>query len=159
MKEIKLNGSKNLVTKVDDEDFDMLSGYNWYLTGSGSGYAFGYKKGTYQKKGEQKQISMHRLLLNAKKGDSVDHINGDRLDNQKSNLRIASHSFNMANRGKFKNNKQGAKGVSLHKGKYRVQLVVGGFETKEQAAEAYIKLHTFYYGKYSIFSKIAEVQS
>jgi hypothetical protein len=56
---------------------------------------------------------LHRIILEAKKGEHCDHINGDTLDNRRLNLRICSHAQNMANRKISKNNKTGVKGVYL----------------------------------------------
>ena len=54
---------------------------------------------------------MHRYILNLKKGDMIDHINGNGLDNRRSNLRICTHTQNQANRRLSKNNTSGYKGV------------------------------------------------
>ena len=83
MKEIKLrNGT---ITKVDDDDFDKLSQSNWCQD------AYGYIV---------KKEAMSRLIMNAKIGEIVDHINGDILDNRKCNLRIVTMSQNQMNRKK-----------------------------------------------------------
>lgn len=89
---------------------------------------------------------MHRLLTNAPKGSQVDHINGDKLDNRKINLRVCTHSQNQINRGKQKNNTSGFKGVYPQKQskKYRAKISVNGkeyhlgyFDCPIEAAKAY----------------------
>ena len=81
---------------IDLEDFEKVSNYFWSLS---KGYAI---------KSENKQ-PMHRFVLGLGKADrykiEVDHINRNRLDNRKSNLRIVSRQDNMYNKSKYKNNK------------------------------------------------------
>lgn len=78
----------------------------------------------------------------------IDHINEDKSDNRICNLRIASRSQNMFNRGKNKNNTSGFKGVSFCKdtGRWMAQmsiygksLKIGRFDTKEEASRAYFE--------------------
>ena len=92
---------------VDDELYDELNKYHWSI--SSNGYAqrrikIGDKVST---------ILMHRQIMELTFGDSicVDHINGNRLDNRKSNLRICSRTENNHNMRISKRNKSGAKGV------------------------------------------------
>lgn len=100
MKEIILNcGSK---IKVDDEDYDFLTHvYDFYI--NEYGYVMCKLKEKYKRKkmGFYTGISLHKLLmLPEKTGRSinVDHRDGDKLNNQKSNLRVCRHSENMKNR-------------------------------------------------------------
>ncbi len=90
-------------------------------------------------------ILLHRYLINAKKGEVVDHIDGDSLNNTKRNLRIVTAKENAHNTIK-KKNKSGYTGVYLdaRSGRYYAQLRrdgkgrnIGTFDTKEKAAEAY----------------------
>jgi hypothetical protein len=93
----------------------------------------------------------HRLAWAISHGEwpigDIDHINEDKSDNRISNLRVASRSENMFNRGSNKNNTSGMKGVSFCKStnRWRAQITmdrksvnVGRFQTKEEAANAYI---------------------
>ncbi|RJE47755.1 hypothetical protein A7K50_03430 [Dehalobacter sp. MCB1] len=54
---------------------------------------------------------MHRALLGANSNEFVDHINRNRLDNRKSNLRIVTFQENMNNKSLYKTNSSGHKGV------------------------------------------------
>lgn len=103
-------------------------------------------------------MSMHRFIMDAPKGQQVDHINGNKLDNRKSNLRICSHSENLRNQRKPKDNKSGFKGVSWHKGAKRWCAEIrsngkrhhlGYFDTAEDAAKAYDIAATLIHGDYA----------
>jgi hypothetical protein len=92
---------------------------------------------------------LHRHLLGAKKGEVVDHINGDGFDNRRENLRICTHAENMQNRRMHRNNKVGFKGVwfDAGRGTYRARVTAfkrrystGRFSTAEAAHEAYLRL-------------------
>lgn len=136
---------------VDDEDFNNLMRFRWHANCfSGKWYAF--RKHNYQK------ISMHRQIMSAPKGMDVDHINGNTLDNRKSNLRNCTHSQNMANRGVTKQNKSGFKGVSFHKQHQkwhakitvmRKKIHIGYFETPEDAASAYDAKAKEFFGEFA----------
>ena len=58
---------------------------------------------------------MHRIIMKAKRGQKIDHINGDGLNNQRHNLRFASTAQNGWNRSQQRNNSSGFKGVYLDK--------------------------------------------
>lgn len=84
MKEIKVG--KSHVALVDDEDFDFLNQFKWYL--HNLGYVQTSKKGLHSK-------FIHRIIMQTPKGLDTDHINGNKLDNRKSNLRVCTHEENM----------------------------------------------------------------
>ena len=74
---------------VDDEDYPWLSQYHWQVhTG---GCAFRHNKG--------KNIYMHRIINDTPFGYETDHINRNKLDNRRCNLRTATHSLNQLNKG------------------------------------------------------------
>ena len=103
--EIQLN--KGIITIVDDEDFEYLNQWKWYLLKSKTNY---YAIRT--SKPENKLIQLHRVVIQAKQGEIVDHVNGDKLDNRKINLRICTKAQNNQNRKTSKLNKSGYNGVS-----------------------------------------------
>lgn len=91
-------------------------------------------------------VPLHRMIVDAPKGKEVDHINGDRLDNSCSNLRVASVSENQMNRGVPKSNTTGYKGITWRedRGKFQARVQVNGkkinlgvYATPEDAALAY----------------------
>lgn len=76
MNKIKLQNS-NKYALVNDEDFDHLNRYKWYL--SGDGYAINNGRGVGSS-------LMHRNILNPDKGICIHHINENKLDNRRNNL-------------------------------------------------------------------------
>ena len=90
-------------TVVDDEDYEWLNQWNW------SAVSTWRKNGGYAMRRDNKlgkSILMHRLILGVPEGVEVDHVNGNGLDNRRSNLRIASRTQAMANRRRFSANRQ-----------------------------------------------------
>jgi hypothetical protein len=96
---------------VDDEDYERLSSRTWYLTGNG--YVMAYVKGSGRR--SKRYVTLHRDVLLYAGANDIDHINRNKLDNRKSNLRIVSRSSNLRNTGIRKDNTSGSKGVSWHK--------------------------------------------
>lgn len=140
MKRIPLTQEKFAI--VDDDDFDLLSKHRWYL--SSSGYANRHPKmvGGVRKG----KILMHRVIIGASPGEICDHINRNRLDNRKSNLRTVSYSQNTLNSKIRKNNSSGSTGVVWHRRdkKWQARISVNGkrvqigyFDNYDDAREAY----------------------
>ena len=146
MKKIPL--TKGKFALVDDEDFEKLSKFNWCYQGE---YAARWKskKNGEQKDGTSNIYYMHRVILGLsdrkESGLECDHINGNKLDNRRENLRTCTHAENMRN-SKPKN-RFGYKGVVKYSsGKYqsmiwngKKNLHLGMFVTVEEAAKAYDK--------------------
>ena len=125
---------------IDSEDAELVLPFRWNCS---SGYAVRHAPTT--KEGNRPQIRLYRLIIGAKPGEEVDHINRDRLDNRKKNLRICTRTENARNRSVDYNSKSGVRGVTLFKqsGKWRADIRVHGelhylglFETKKGAAKA-----------------------
>lgn len=135
MKEIKLTQGK--VTKVDDSDYGWLTEMSkWQF----DRYAFCTRKVN----GKYKSIRMHRLIMDPPDGMVVDHINGDKLDNRRENLRVVSQRENAINRHVPPGSSTGLYGVywDNSKRKWRAMLgqtIIGRYETPEIAAAAYNK--------------------
>lgn len=143
MKSIPL--TKGLVALVDDEDFEFLNQYKWH---SSHGYAVRLK-GT---KGDR----MHRVIMNAPSDMFVDHINGNRADNRRANLRVCTPGENGKNKTLFVTNKSGHRGVYWNKNKWRAQICVnrkqiylGRFDTLEDAAQAYKDAAIKHHGEFA----------
>lgn len=108
----------------------------------------------------RREYEAHRLAFLYMTGEwpdgDVDHIDGDSLNNRWCNLRCATRSANMANRGRNANNTTGFKGVSIHQGKYHSRIQVhgkgirlGGFDTAAEAHAAYIAAAKKYFGEFA----------
>lgn len=144
VKEIPLSGGhgKGKVAIVDDDDFYWLRQFTWCLA---HGYAQTTVHGNVRK-------YMHQLLLPRKPGLVTDHINRNKLDNRRANLRRVTHADNQRNT--VARNASGLKGVYLRKrpaccvnwpspwaayARYGgIQYHLGCFATKEEAAQAYV---------------------
>lgn len=89
---------------VDDEDYEWLKDLkSWTLFNNG--YAVLHKGNGWNR-------SMHRLVMFAQQGQEIDHINGNRLDNRKCNLRFVTRQQNLYNKKKRNNTSSIYKGVS-----------------------------------------------
>jgi hypothetical protein len=95
MRQIPLSNSDQ-VALVDDEDHPFVSQYRWWL--SNNGYAVRTKPRS--EPGRRGVILMHRELLGVEPHQIADHINGNRLDNRRENLRRATDAENKLNTGK-----------------------------------------------------------
>ena len=94
--------------------------------------------------GNRTRIYLHRQLTKAQKGQIVDHINGNGLDNRMDNLRICTHSQNSYNKKTPSTNKTGFKGVCKRGDKWRATIrkdgryiELGLFQTPVEAHKAY----------------------
>ncbi len=151
MKYIPLTQGRQAI--VDDDDYEALKVVKWYVS---SGYAVR----SVASSGPRRQvvIRMHRLIACAPDGIWTDHINGNRLDNRKCNLRICTPAENNRNVGKRKHNTSGYKGVSMHirnhcfTAQIRVHgtlFYLGSFSTAAKAHEAYKAAVKIYHGEFA----------
>ena len=136
---------------VDDDDFEWLSKVKWHYTSCG--YA---ARAVRLSKNKTILIRMHRNILIPPKEAQIDHINGNGLDNRKSNLRICDKTQNQGNRRKIKKAKSKYKGVALNKGKWVSYIKdgpkirhLGRFIREEDAALAYNFAALGYFGEFA----------
>lgn len=126
---------------VDDEDFEKVNKYTWHLTSNGY-----VRTNYYKQNGKRGPLYLTRYILNIMEEDEIeiDHIDRNKLNNQKENLRYCDRSQNMWNQGPRSNRKY--KGAYFHKqsGKWqsmimygRKMIALGLYETEIEAAEAY----------------------
>jgi len=144
---------------VDAEDYDHLMQFKWFYT------CYGYAA----RNARDKTLLMHRVILSADKGFNIDHINGDALDNRKSNLRFCSQAENSRNRKLRKGGTSKFKGVGWHKatGKWVAYIKVnykhkhlGLFVDEKEAAMAYDAAALLYFGEFAATNKkLAQYQS
>lgn len=138
---------------VDTEDVPLVAGRHWHL--SNKGYA---KSNVIPKhnNGKWGTLLIHRVVMHAKPGQEVDHINGDPLDNRKSNLRIVNRNENAINRKLNRNSTSGAKGVSRSGKRWLAYIDVnkkrtwlGKFPTKREAIIARLAAEKLIHGEFA----------
>lgn len=143
--------SQNKVAIIDDEDFRWISQTKWFCH-----HGNAETKRTIG--GRRVIISMAREIMKCPEGRVVDHINGDKLDNRKTNLRICTQAENTRNRGMSAHNSSGFKGVTFNKGVKRWIACIrlngknkhlGCFDSPEDAARAYDMAAEKNYGQFA----------
>lgn len=102
---------------IDIDDYDKINRYNWCVSHDG------YIVGTLE---NRKQVKLHRYIMNCPNELVVDHINHNKLDNRKSNLRLATVQENSMNQRKPKNNTSGYKNIRMKNNKYEISVMVEG---------------------------------
>jgi len=152
-----INLTKGQTALVDSEDYKKLTEYEWYF--EENGYACRRKTYGYY---DSKKVYMHREVI----GDIppkmvVDHINGNKTDNRKDNLRVVSQSENAFNSGIRVNNTSGYKGVSKFEDRWRARIYINGkekhlglFTSKEEAAKAYNEVAKLHYDGVAFLNEI-----
>ncbi len=143
---LRLN--KGEATLIDPSDAEWLSKFTWHITDKG------YARYTAPNGG----VFMHKLILNTPKGMVSDHINGDRLDNRRCNLRIVTKHQNSQNRAANKPISSKYKGVGWkidnNKWQARIrinlkQYHIGLYDSEDEAAEAYNAAALRHHGDHS----------
>lgn len=112
---------------VDIEDFEWLNQWKWHAHKNNIKYITRFYAIRSKRQGKKIQkIFMHRLIINPSHNLQIDHINGNTLNNQKSNLRIATNRQNQQNRHHPKTSKY--TGVSWKKDhrKWQAQIYING---------------------------------
>ena len=132
----------------DKNDFPLVSCYSWCL--SKTGYLVANIK--------NKVTKLHRYIISAEPNKVIDHINGNPLDNRKSNLRVTDHKGNSRNTSVSKVNKLKQLGISTTSDgkKYRARIMVDGkeinlgrFSNLREAIQVRKKAEIKYFGEYS----------
>lgn len=145
--------TRDAVTQVSDEDYErLLDVGSWVVTAEG--YAVHWYS---QEDGKRRALYMHRYILSAPPYLHVDHINHDRLDNRRENLRFATRSQNNANRNRHCNNTSLYKGVSWHEGGWEVRIgyqeeriYLGRYQMAMQAAWVYDAAARKLFGEFAL---------
>jgi hypothetical protein len=146
---------------VSPQDYYQLAGYNWYLAGNGKEfYAFRNEK---VGPGKTKMVSMHRQIINPPDRLLVDHKDNNTLNNQRPNLRLATHSQNAFNRTKIKT-KTSSRYIGVYfekaKGRWTVKirtgrgkrLWLGRFNSEIDAARAYDAAARKYHKEFAVLN-------
>lgn len=143
--------TRGKVAIIDTVDAEFVLSRNWradaygyVITGGGRN-----KRPTYK---------LHRILMDAPSGVEVDHINRNKLNNRRCNLRLVTHAENSRNLEKRPSNTSGYKGVTWYKRhqKWRAyirvnyrQLTIGHYPTPEEAALAYDAAAREHFGEFA----------
>jgi hypothetical protein len=135
---------------VDWSDYDKyVKGYRFMMNDGYVAYS-SVKDGLCHKK-------LHRIILDCPEDMMIDHINHDKLNNSRSNLRIVTQQQNCMNKGKHKNNTSGIIGVNWHK-KYKKwvaqinlnnkKIHIGLFDNFDEACKARKEAEIKYFGEF-----------
>lgn len=162
---IILNRPKNtpLETYIDIDDFDRVNNFEGSIyprfSPNNNDYYATINIINPKDKNKKTTLRLHRFILNFPDDKFVvDHINHNRLDNRKNNLRVVTQKENTKNRGKLNStNKSGYRNVYRSGKFWRVYLQINGkshlfpekFETPEKADKFARKMRKKYYGKHS----------
>lgn len=153
MKKIYLSGRKQTgkYTLVENNDYEELSKYKWHYNG---GYAARTENG--------RVIFMHRIINNTPDNFLTDHINRNRLDNRRCNLRTCTNSQNRMNSIKHNDKSTVYKGVTFHREHRwlaRISLngkiiYLGVFNTPEEGALAYNNKAIEIFGEFAVLNTL-----
>lgn len=163
MKQIPLTQGKYAI--IDDEDYEYLSQFKWRVNAYGYAIREQYL-GVENGKRKRINIFMHRLIVETPEGKETDHINGERNDNRRCNLRVCTRYENQRNTKKQPNCTSKYKGVSLHKRDkiWQAQIrtdgkvkYLGSFRSEDDARNAYDEAAIYHFGEYAKpnFEKVA----
>lgn len=132
---------------IDKSDCDRIKQYVWYIR---NGYAAAHING--------KTYYLHRIIMNAAPHDEIDHVNHNKLDDRRLNLRACTHGENAANRMKSSGQSSRFKGVVWDKwaGKYKAEIELnqklhhlGRFDNEIDAAKAYNRAAIQCFGEFA----------
>jgi len=143
--------TQGYVAVIDAVDVPLVNDRNWYVHKGQSGNLYALNRT------RQNTIHMHRVILNCTDHMQTDHVDGDGLNNRRSNLREATCGQNQRNQRIAKSNTSGFKGVSFRilTGKWQAHIKVNGrkkhlglFSTPEEAHVAYCEASAKYHGEF-----------
>lgn len=141
---------------IDSADAPLVQGRNWRVVPNHSGinYVVSSLPGN-------RRLALHRLLMNPPDDMIVDHINGDALDNRRTNLRVATQSQNCMNKRPRKTGSSRYKGVAWDKNTRKWQACIrledgqkylGQYLSEEEAFAAYRQAAEKHFGEFARFT-------
>jgi len=155
LKRIKL--SRDRFAIIDSGDYESLVKFKWYC----NHYGYAVRERYFGMVGGKRKrgcVWMHREITSAPSGIFVDHKNGNKLDNRRSNLRLATNQQNKANESPKRSNTSGFKGVVWCKKRKRwvAQITfwgkclnLGGYKNKKEAALRYDEAAIRFFGLFA----------
>jgi len=145
--------TRGLWAIVDDADYSRVSKHVWSAARRACAT---YAAAGFWIEGRSKNDYLHRFVMNPPEGMQVDHINGNGLDNRKSNLRVCTNAQNNANHAKRRGSALEKRGVFRVGKKFRAVIApngvskhIGYFHTEEEAAIAYDNAAKEAYGEFA----------
>lgn len=138
----------------DRDDFDLVSQFYWHR----------HRQGYIYTKIDGKQVSLHRFVMNASPDERIDHINHQKENACKGNLRRVTTVQNCCNETLAKNNTSGCTGVNFNKrrGKWISRLMkegishfLGAYDSYDEAVAARKAAEEKYFGEYSYDNSMA----
>lgn len=145
---------QNNKIRIDIGDLWIFRHHSWYVQKGPRPYVYTKLNG--------KTTYLHRLITSAPAGLVVDHIDGNPLNNARSNLRVCSQGANLAARRKLHNSSRcGYRGVSYFRRKdtYSAQVCVSGrkihlgcFKNPEVAARVYDEAASILWGPFAVLN-------
>lgn len=150
--------TQGYTTIIDADDYDRISQHKWYYH---QGYAF---RSALIAPDVRKLVGMHRVIMGLDAYDKrvVDHINGDKLDNRRDNLRICTQADNTRNTRKRKDGKSKYKGVCKSGAYWQVGVRIGGkyvyggsFKDERLAALKYNEMAAEAYGEFAKLNNVS----
>jgi hypothetical protein len=157
--EIRIDGDaafifikEGMEAAIDAADIPLVQGKRWRVAISKAGHPYvctgQSPNGTF--------VMLHRLLLTPPRDRFVDHVDGNTLNNRRSNLRLATGRQNNANRVAARNNRLGVKGVVRECQRYKAEIWsngqrhrLGSFATAEEASAAYFGAAKILFGEFA----------
>lgn len=144
--------TRGMSTLISKDDWDYIKNHKWFFSGRSPRIAAVARV-------EGIKVYLHNFLMRPGDQQEVDHINHDRLDNRRQNLRLCNRSQNCANKRSYKNTYSKFKGVTWHKRqrKWIAQIKVnqkikhlGSFVSEDDAARTYDVAARKYFGQFAL---------
>jgi len=150
MKTIPTTNGDSII--IDDLDYDLIPHNAWMVNPKG------YPQRTFNRNGKRSAVKLHKILIQTDL--QVDHINHNKLDNRRDNLRIVTSQENAFNRIKSPGTTSIYKGVTKRVRKNKTvwesqiakdgkRIYIGRFKTEVEAAIAYDARATELFGKFA----------
>lgn len=163
MKKIPLGSHSDIerYALVDDEDFERVNRYRWYASRDIQGLSYACRS-IKTEDNKTAIVLMHRFIMNAEKGEIVEHKKRNGLDNRRKNLRACTSAQVQAGKKLGKNSQTGYKGISwiVKRGHYTARIgrdnkmiYLGSFDNPIDAARAYNEEAVKLYGEFAFENK------